>query len=236
MNRRTAKKSILKSRRLSRLRKLKTAALSVGLATAWGGVADAGTLFSATATATITLAASRSVGSTSTATVTITVEGLDQSAGGGSSSSSALIDQTLQINGDSGYYYVGVSGDDLVLSFPNGGAGVIGEFWGSLFLRNGQGVTEGQILDQLANTPLQNGALLDPSSPLGQLDKEYGGLLRTPFGEESTLVAFRFLDAQNPNNGVDGGRYSLSVVPEPASLAMLAAATGVSFLGARRRD
>ena len=236
MNRRATKKSILKARRLTRLRKLKVAAMSLGLATAWGGAADAGTLFAATATATITLSDSRSVGSTLNGTVTIHVEGLDQSSGGGSASASAFIDQTLQITGESGYYYVGVSGDDLVLSFPNGGAGVVGEFWGALFLRNGQGVTEAQILAQLGATPLENGALLDPTSPLGLLDKEYGSLLRTPFGEESTLVAFRFLDAQSPNNGVDGGRYSLSVVPEPTAVAMMAVATGVSILGARRRD
>lgn len=236
MKRKQPTKHIQRRRRIGRLRKLKVAALSLGLATAWGGSADAA-LFNATATATLTLSDSAAVSCCTAATATIVIEGINDLAPGTSASGIGSIPGDLDLRAsDSGYYYVGKSGDDIVLSFPNGGAGAIGEFWGALFLNNGQGVTEGQLLDDLGINPLANGVPLDPASALGQIDKDYGQLLRTPYGEEATLVAFQFIDAQSPNNGVAAGTFRMSVIPEPATFAMVASAMGIAWAGVRRRE
>lgn len=240
MKRTSITRAIAKRRRRRRLKKLKQAALTVGLATAWGATAEA-TSFTVAATATLTLSESAFVlearGSDTIVTSTITAPGLDDSTFDMriSLSTGLEADNALALfGGGSGYYYIGVSGDDLVLSFPNGGDGVIGEFWGSLFLRNGQGITEDQILDQLRNTPLEDGSDLDPDSPLGILNRDYGELLRTPFGSEAELVAFTE-NAAGSNNGISGGQVTLSVVPEPTTLLIVYAAGGMTWLGSRRR-
>ncbi len=240
MKRKKSSKSLQKRRRLTRLRKLKIAALTLGLATAWGGSAEAGTTFNATATATITLANSAytvsDLGASSTSTVTLTVTGISDVPEGQSASGSSSIIQNIGVGQGNGYYYVGTTGTDLVLSFPNGGDGVIGQFWGALFIDGeGNGITEGQILQQLESTPLRNGVPLDPNSPLGILDRDYGNLLRTSFGEEATLVAFTN-NAAGPNHGIAAGVTTVDAVPEPASFAIIATAAGMILLSGRRSD
>ena len=237
MKRKQPSKSLQRRRRYSRVRKVKAAALSLGLVTAWGATADAAT-YNATATATITLSGSAyvsdGVGGSVAQTATITIEGINDVPSGQSASGSSSIPG--DVDATSGYYYVGVSNGDLVLSFPGGGAAAIGEFWGALFFDSmGQGITEGQILDQLAVTPLRNGDPLDPASPLGILNRDYGHLLRTPYGEEATLVAFTN-NAAGPNHGISGGTTTMTVVPEPATWAILATAAGITSIGVRRRE
>lgn len=243
MKRFSVTKAIAKRRRLHRLKKLKQAALTMGIATAWGATADAASL-NVAATVTLSLADSAFVldarGTADTATATITVAGLDSVQPGHSLSITTGLDANdslAMFGGESGYYYIGVSGNDLVLSFPNGGNGALGEFWDSLF-RDSQGsvISEGALLSELENSPLQDGADLDPNSLLGQFNNAYGDLLRTPFGAEAELVAFSELDAQRLNHGQSAGQVTLSLAPEPTTLLIVYSAGGMTWLGVRRRD
>ena len=240
MKRKSIKKSLERRRRLNRSRRLKAAAVTLGLATAWGNAgADAATINS---TATVTLSVSDATafsisdgnGATATATATITIEGLVAPPGGGNSGLSTISNLPFDLSADDGYFLVGVAGQDLVLSFPEGGASAIGEFWGSLFIDPVRGgVTEGEILQQLASGSFAAGETLDPKSPLGLLVGEYADLLRTPLGEESTLVAFTN-NAAGINNGEFAGVFTQSIVPEPMSAAMLISGAGL-VLAVRRR-
>lgn len=232
-------KSIARRRRRSRLRKLKQAALTVGLATAWGSAAD-GAQFNVTATTTITLQDSAFViddrGLADTSSLTITAAALNGPPTGDQSVSQIYEnDFIFNANGESGYYYIGISEGDLVVSFPNGGSAALGQSWSSLFMRNGQGICEEDILDQLAISPLVDGADLDPTSPLGIFNELYGEVVRTPFGSEAELIAFTN-NAAGPNHGISGGQTTVSVVPEPTTLAIIYAAGGMTWLGTRRRD
>ncbi len=242
-------KSIVRRRRYSRLKKLKIAALSIGLMTAWGGTsAEAGTTYATTATATITVEGSLTFfGATST--LTITAAGENRSlggptgifSGGKTTESSLTLDVDPSLSPGSGFMFAGAidNGDgtsDLVLSFPGDGAIANGVVWTSLFVDNipeEQRVFEPAVLQQMASPPVfDSRGLVEPGSQLFRLEAYYDDLLEEDYGDTATLIAFN-----GPGNtGVVVGTITSTPVPEPTALALLVTSAGILAAGGRRRE
>lgn len=259
MKRKTISKSLAANRRRKRLRKLKAAALSLGLATAWCGSGEAATLFSTNATLTITASQGLTFfGHNSTITITVPPKKEKSvgasigpihppaSGGGGSTFLTSLSDVDVDdptdfvpINNEKiGSFFVGIdAGGDLVLSVPNGGDGVVGLPWMANFCPpdgtdQARSVAESAILQALTTAPVLQDSRAPDGSPLDILDRYYADLLVTPYGEEATLVAFRGFD----NTGEIVGTIRTSIVPEPTSWVMMASAAGMIIGSVRRRE
>ena len=243
MKRKTLTKSRERRRRTNRRRRLKAAALSLGLATAWGGTADGGT-FLLNGTVTITSVLSNSATFfNNTATATITLPSKAASTGSWSMTDpilprSVTLDVPGAVDPEDGFYLGGIIDNadgtsDIVLSFPNGGDGVVGVAWTSVFV-DGQdpAAREPLLIAQLRNDPFAKSPDIPVPSEFSSLDTGFLNLLLTPYGEDSTLVAFT-----GPNNvGEVVGTFSASVVPEPAVFGMVVMAAGIASISVRRRD
>ncbi|MEM7681393.1 MAG: hypothetical protein AAF288_05505 [Planctomycetota bacterium] len=234
---------VSRARRYTRRRKLQPVLPAMGLLTAWGGAAQAGTLYSLTSSTTITVAEGASLYNTGGS---LTLERASRGAEvadlvpGSSNSQTVSIEAGPPSGPDAGYFYAGVidNGDgtsDLVLSFPGDGAVADGVVWTSLFVDNlppEQQVFEPLVIPQLASSPVFDPAGgLEPGTQLERLDAFFPQLLRTPYGDTATLIAFN-----GPGNtGTVVGTITIGVVPEPATGTMALAAGALATYRVRRR-
>ena len=252
MKRTKASKAQLKrQRRRRRLRKLKAACLSLGMATAWGGEAEAAPLqFKVTANPTRTISNAyvyfsnnattgffRSLGTlpaneTSMQVFTFNFGDLDP-----------IVDYLPRpgaFNGDPdpGFVIMGVyEQDDLqegvALSSQSTAPIDDGSTWDDLFNEPSDPsyaqFEEAEIVDSLNNgdqfSPLSTG--FEGAFLYFSVSDIPNPLLRTPYGQQATLIAF--------STAVDVGTAIVEIVPEPASWGLVVSAAGAVLL-VRRRD
>ena len=244
-SRRVAARLTRRRRRRAFRDKLQPTLLTVGLVSAWGGVAQAATTYTANGSLTLDVADGAAMfccGGSATITPPPPFESLGQEVGdftAGDFSFSVTVDPDLDTKPTDGFFFAGAiensdGTSDLVLSFPGDGSVARGVVWTSLFvdgLPDEEKVFEPQVLQQLGSSPVfdQRG-VPEPGSQLYRLDLFFSDLIDTPYGEGATLIAFN-----GPGNtGTVVGTITAEV-PEPAGMVMLGGAALLT-MGVRRRE
>ncbi len=222
------KTQLRRERRGKRLRKLKAACLSLGLATAWGVEAQADTMVSIDLAPTVSLQDAVVVFGNNVSTATgfylgdipygITTN-IVKRFESGDWRYEFINEREYLVNGSSpnvGYALLAAYDDDgtpgVVVSCPDDGPVVAMQEWADIFWN----ITEAQALDGLSH---------------GYADTRFGNyysdIMNTDYGTQATLVSF--------STAADVGTITVTVVPEPATWGLVAGAVGIAAL-ARRRD
>lgn len=237
-------KKTLRRRRSNRLRKLRAACLSLGLATAWGGSASADVTVLLTVTPSVTLTDAVVVFGNNVSTESYFPIG-DLPAGQTTTLRHTLTGEfedapeKLAVDVDApftGYYLAaGYERDDaqgVVLAFRDDAVVTAGHEWADLFLVQDSYSSYHNVIESEMLAALANGQVLDNLSSYarsgdGPSWNTNANLLNTPYGETSVLVGFSTATAL--------GSMTVSIVPEPAAFAIVACALGVWSVGGLRR-
>lgn len=245
------KAQLKRQRRRKRLRRLKAACLSIGLATAWGGEAEADSIrFRVTANPSTTITNAyvyfsnnattglfRSIG---TLPANETTERIVSFNFGGSNVIDEYRPRPGAGNGDPNPGYVILGTYDqvdleqgVVLSSMSSAPIDNNSTWGDLFSKptdpSYSQFEESEIIDSLINgnefaptsTGFEGAFLYFSASDIPD------PLLRTPYGLQSYLIGFSA--AQSAGTAI------VEIIPEPATLGLVVFAAGTLILGSARR-
>lgn len=243
VRRKQAKKSILRRRRRNHLRKLRTACLTLGLATAWGGHAAADVTLGVSISPTVTLNDAVIVFGNNVSTHAVVPIG-DIPGGQTTNLTHTLtgeFDDTpekLAVEIDApftGYYLVASyerEGEEgVVIAFRDEAVVIAGLQWADLFLIDDRYSEYHNVIESDFIAGLASGGVYGLGSYARSTEGPFwnpnANLLSTPYGETSVLVGFSTATAV--------GSMVVTILPEPDGSALIACGAMAGVLRQRRR-